>query len=226
MPDCPPSPTAAATRGVFITLEGGDGAGKTTLLGGLAAYLRQVGLDCIETREPGGGGPLAQHLRALLLDPAIAAGPVAQTLLHYAARADHLGQLIAPALAAGQWVLCDRFVDSSHAYQGAGLGVADELLEALDHCIVGGMMPDRTLLLDLDPALTSTRRAARGAGTDRYEAQPEGFAARARAGFLRRAMAEPERFRVLNAGLAPEEVLGMAIRAIADLLPGGGQHGP
>lgn len=213
-------------RGIFITLEGGDGTGKTTLLTALAARLRQSELSCVETREPGGGGALAEQLRRILLDPSIAAGPVAQTLLHYAARADHLTQTIGPALASGQWVLCDRYVDSSHAYQGAGLRVDSGLLDTLDRCIVGDMMPDRTLLLDLDPEIAMSRRAARGSTTDRYEAQPEGFAARMRAGFLDRARMEPDRFRVLDARADPETLCDAAWGAIADLLPSDGRHGP
>lgn len=221
----PVFPMKAPARGAFITLEGGDGAGKTTLLAALAGRLRAAGLECVETREPGGGGALAQHLRTLLLDKVIAAGPVAQTLLHYAARADHLEQIIAPALAGGQWVLCDRYFDSSHAYQGAGLGVDSGLLDTLDGSIVGDMVPDRTLLLDIDPERARSRQAGRGRSPDRYEAQPDGFAARVRSGFLQRAMAEPDRFRVLDAGLGPDALIAAAWTAIADLLPLDGRDG-
>ena len=148
-------------RARFITFEGGEGAGKSTQAERLAARLRARGIACLVTREPG-GSPFAERVRDLLLDPSAAErAPLAEALLFYAARADHLVATIRPALAEGTWVLCDRFSDSTRAYQGAASGVDRELLSRLERMVIGPTRPDLTVILDLDPALGLARAAER-----------------------------------------------------------------
>lgn len=205
--------------GRFITLEGGEGAGKSTLAAGLAAELRRRGLRVDATREPG-GTPLAERVRALVLERG--AEPIdvtAETLLMFAARSIHLDNRIRPALAAGSWVLCDRFTDATYAYQGAGRGVATGLIEVLAGAVQRGLQPDRTLLLDLPVATGLARARARGATTDRFESEREAFFTRVREAYLQRAAAEPQRFRVLDATLTPPALLQSALAALADWLP-------
>jgi dTMP kinase len=206
-------------QGRFITLEGGEGAGKSTLAAALAAELRRRGLRVDATREPG-GTPLAERVRALVLERG--EEPIdltAETLLMFAARSIHLKNRIRPALAAGSWVLCDRFTDASHAYQGAGRGVPGTFIDALAHAVQQGLQPDRTLLLDVPVAVGLARARARGAGADRFESEREAFFTRVRDEYLRRAACEPERFRVLDATLSPEALLQAALAALADWLP-------
>ena len=206
-------------QGVFITLEGGEGAGKSTLAQGLTATLERRGIDVRCTREPG-GTPLAERLRAVLLERTQETiSPVAETALMFAARAVHLDNLVRPALAAGTWVICDRFTDASYAYQGAGRGVARDLLDALAHHVQAGLVPHRTLLLDL-PVEDGLRRARqRSVAGDRFEREALPFFAAVRAEYLRRAQAEPERVRVIDATQAPSAVLAAAVGALSDLLP-------
>ncbi|WP_421862966.1 dTMP kinase [Motiliproteus sp.] len=185
--------------GKFITLEGGEGVGKSTNLEHLRNLLERQGIDFIETREPG-GTPLAEELRELLL--AERAEPVSsdtELLLMFAARAQHLEQTIRPALARGQWVLCDRFTDATFAYQGGGRGLDWQRIEILENLVQGELRPDLTLLLDVPVDVGMARARGRGA-LDRFEQEQHSFFDKVRAAYLRRAEAEPERFRVIDAG--------------------------
>jgi dTMP kinase len=198
-------------RARFITFEGGEGAGKSTQAERLARHLRAQGITCLVTREPG-GSPFAEQIRALLLDGTVAdRDPLAEALLFYAARSDHLAAAIRPALMAGTWVLCDRFADSTRAYQGAASGVNRELLARLERMVLGDTRPDLTLILDLDPAIGLARADSRrtGAGTadrDAFEGKNRAFHERLRQAFLDIAEAEPKRCAVL-AGDAPAETI-------------------
>lgn len=187
------------SRGRFIVFDGPDGAGKTTQLARLARYLRDRGHAVLETREPG-GSPLAEAVRGLLLDDSHADMPAeSELLLMYAARHAHLQQTVLPALAEGTQVLCDRYVDASHAYQGAGRGLRPELLSTLDQTLPVEARPDRTLIFDLPDAVAEQRLAVRGAG-DRFDAEPEGFRAAVREAFRQRAAAQPDSHRLIAAG--------------------------
>ncbi|MFT3803744.1 MAG: dTMP kinase [Burkholderiaceae bacterium] len=186
----------------FITFEGIDGAGKSSVIEWFAERLREQGLGVVSTREPG-GVPFAETLRQMLLHEAIR--PETETLLAFAARAEHLAQKIEPALAAGQWVLCDRFTDSTFAYQGAGRGVDWTMLESLERFVHPHRQPDRSYLFDLAPEEAARRRAAVRAA-DRFEAQDVAFFGRVRDGYLRRQRAAPERIRLIDAGADPETV--------------------
>lgn len=204
-------------RGVFISLEGGEGAGKSTLLAGLRDHLVGQGIDLVQTREPG-GTPLGEALRAILLDPAMRGmGAESELLMMFASRAQLVRECIAPALAAGRWVLCDRFTDASYAYQGGGRGQPMERIAALEAWACAGIAPDLTLLLDLPVADGRARAAGRGAA-DRIEGEADAFFERVRKAYRARAMAEPGRFRVLDASGTPEQVLAEAIAAVTPLL--------
>jgi dTMP kinase len=187
-------------RGRFITLEGGEGTGKSTQVRLLAPWLRERGVDVDETREPGGAAG-AERIRDLLVQGDIDRWtPAAETLLHYAARADHLDRTIRPALAAGRWVICDRFADSTKAYQGYGQGVPLQLIDALFAAVVADTGPDLTLMLDL-PVVDGLRRAGQRSGPEnRYEQMTVDFHERLRAGFLSIARAEPQRCTIIDAG--------------------------
>jgi len=205
-------------RGRFITLEGAEGTGKTTQLPALARELRARGLAVTTTREPG-GTPLGEALRGLLLTPCEQPmQPETELLLLAAARAEHLAQVIRPALAAGEWVLCDRYADASAAYQGAARGIGVERVDALHDLLLPGWRPDRTLLLETATAITSARRRARGA-SDRFEAETTAFHAQVTAAYAARAHGEPERFRCIDAGGSEAEVLARLVAALADWLP-------
>ncbi len=198
----------------FITLEGGEGAGKSTVIAALRDALEAAGEDVVCTREPG-GTPLAEEIRGLLLEPHHeAAVPQAELLLVFAARAPHVRQTILPALQRGAWVICDRFTDSSYAYQGGGRGLDAAFIAELERCAVG-ILPAMTLLLDIDVHEGRVRTSSRDLWPDRIEREQEDFFARARGVFLMRAAAEPERFRVIDAGQPREQV---AADAVAHLL--------
>ena len=184
------------TRGRFITLEGGEGAGKTTQTGLLVEVLRASGLAVLQTREPG-GSPGAELLRGILLNGSIDWTPRAETLLHFAARAEHVATTIGPALAAGIWVVCDRFYDSTLAYQGYGQGAGAEFI--LEQIRLLDLAPDLTLVLDVDDAVADDRVRRRASGTDRYERQDGAFHTRIRQGFRTIASAEPRRCVLLDA---------------------------
>jgi dTMP kinase len=188
-------------QGRFITFEGGEGAGKSTQVERLRRRLETHGLDVIATREPG-GSPHAEQIReGLLSGTAKRFGPFAEALLFSAARMDHLDRTIRPALERGAFVLCDRFADSTRVYQGALGGVGDELLDALDHAVVGDTRPDLTVILDL-PAAVGLQRAShrRGDGSaDRFESEDESYHDRLRQAFLKIAEQEPDRCIVIDA---------------------------
>jgi dTMP kinase len=213
------SAAQTATRGKFISLEGGEGAGKSTLLAGLRAAIEQHGATLVQTREPG-GTPLGEAVRAIVLDPAQRGLTAeAELLLMFASRAQLVREVIAPALAAGHWVLCDRFADASYAYQGGGRGQPVERIAALERWACAGLQPDLTLLLDLPVATGRARAAGRGAA-DRIEAEADAFFERVRSTYRERAAVEPERFRVLDASQSPAEVLHAAMHAVAALFEG------
>jgi dTMP kinase len=205
------------TRGRFITLEGIEGAGKSSLQQSLAGALAQQGRTLCVTREPG-GTPLAEEIRAVAL--ARREGgvpPAAELLLMFAARAAHVAGKIEPALARGEWVLCDRFSDASRAYQGAGRGLPAQVIEQLVAIAHPDLAPDRTLLLDLPPEQGLARARQRGEGGDRFEDERLAFFSRVREHYLQLAAAEPGRIRVLDATATPDAVLQQALGALEDL---------
>jgi dTMP kinase len=183
-------------RGRFLTLEGVDGAGKSTHVAWIAEQLRSHGHAVLVTREPG-GTPLAERLRELVLAEPM--DPVAETMLLFAARADHVQRVIAPALHAGTWVLCDRFTDATFAYQGGGKGVAAELIAHLAQASHNGLLPDRTLVFDCPYEVSRARLARTGRALDRFEREDREFFERVRQAYLGLAHANPERIRVLDA---------------------------
>lgn len=199
----------AAAR--FITIEGADGVGKSTFCAGLAMALREQKIATIETREPGGGSELAARIRALILDPALPANALTQALLVYAARADHLERLIRPSLAQGVWVMCDRFHDSSYAYQSVAQGLPQTVLRALDMMVVEPTIPDCTFLLELEPEASQERRQVRKIAGDRFEQRPESFQSAVRSGFRQRAVQYPDRFICLDAAHAPASLITKAM---------------
>jgi len=188
--------------GRFITFEGIDGAGKSSHIGALAAWLRARGHPVVVTREPGGTA-LAERLREIVLHTPM--DPLSEALLVFAARRDHLVNLIEPALARGDTVLCDRFTDATFAYQGGGRGFDNALLGHLEHWVQQGRQPDLTLWFDLAPATAAARRGA-VRSPDRFEAQDEAFFERVRAGYASRCAAAPARFVRLDAEAAREAV--------------------
>ena len=204
--------------GKFIAFEGGEGAGKSTQASLLAETLRARGRDVLVTREPG-GTPGAEAIRKLLLDTAGDGFlPRAEALLFAAARADHVERLIRPALEAGHWVLCDRYLDSSRAYQGGGGGLADDDLLALHRLGSGGLLPDLTLLIEVSPEEAAKRIAHRdGEEADRIGGRPAEYHARVAAAFRSFAEAEPARFAVID-GNVPREITQAAILAALDRL--------
>ncbi|MGY2050888.1 dTMP kinase [Methylobacterium sp. JK268] len=206
--------------GVFITLEGGEGAGKSTQVARLADLLRRGDREVVTTREPG-GSPRAERIRtALLAGAAKDHGPFAEALLFSAARLDHLATLIRPALARGAVVLCDRFADSTRAYQGAAGGIDPDSLAALERVVVGPTRPDLTLILDLPPeiGLARARRRERGA-QDRFEAEALSFHQRLREVFRAIAAAEPERCALVDATGDPDTVAAAIRAVVAGRLP-------
>src|SRR5436190_5883009 len=196
----------------LVTSEGRDGAAKTTLAAGLAQKLP----DAVLLREPGGVAA-AERVRELVKDPALRIGGRAEALLYAAARAQLVEERLAPELAAGRLVLLDRFVDSSLAYQGAGRGLGVEDVAAVNAFATGGVRPDLTLLLRVDPAVGRSRQAGRGEAPDRLEREDDGFFARIAAAHDALAAAQPDRFRVLDASRPPDELPGDPLEAVAGL---------
>jgi dTMP kinase len=196
-------------RGRLITIEGLDGSGKTTLCQGLAAALPEARL----LREPG-GVELSERIRALVKDPALEFDPRAEALLYAAARAQLVATLVRPLLEGGAMVLLDRFVDSSLAYQGAGRGLGVEAVRAINDFGTGGLVPDLTLLLRIEPAVGRARQSDRGEAPDRLELAGAAFFDAVARAYDELAAAEPERFRVLDASAAPHVVLAAALAAI------------
>ncbi|MDF1623913.1 dTMP kinase [Pseudohongiella nitratireducens] len=191
--------------GRFLTLEGGEGVGKSTNIQFITQLLKKRGIDCLVTREPG-GTELAEKIRELLLsDHSEPVGELTELLLVFAARAQHLQQKIKPALAAGKWVLCDRFTDATFAYQGAGRGLNRDVIAALEALVQGELRPDLTVLLDIDPAI-GLARAGQCGTPDRFEKEKLTFFERVRKGYQERADAEPGRFLVIDASAPLSEV--------------------
>lgn len=191
--------------GRFVTVEGGEGVGKSTNVDFVCALIRQRGFEVLATREPG-GTPTAERIRELLLEHGEEPMPdAAELLLFFAARALHVENVIRPALAAGRWVVCDRFTDATRAYQGAGRGLDAERIEQLAKWVHGDLEPDLTLLLDA-PAEVGRRRAERRSGADRLEGEQAAFHARVREAYLALAAREPARFAVIDASRRLEDV--------------------
>ncbi|MFM7027968.1 MAG: dTMP kinase [Chakrabartia sp.] len=205
-------------QGRFITLEGGEGVGKSTQLRLLAEALEARGKTVVTTREPGGTEG-AEAIRGLLLSGGQDRwNDATEALLFAAARADHVAKLIRPALERGDWVLCDRFVDSTRAYQGGAGGLEDADILALHNIGSAGLMPDRTLLLDLPVAEGARRAAARSGTADRMGAKPAAYYERVAARFRALAEAEPKRFRLVPAEGAPNDVSARLLAALEDLI--------
>ncbi len=205
-------------QGRFITLEGGEGAGKSTQISRLAGALESAGVDVVRTREPGGSTG-AEHIRALLVEGDVDRWqPMSEALLHFAARADHVDKVIRPALEAGKWVLCDRFADSTMAYQGYGHGLEPEVIHDLYQLVLGDFRPDLTIILDLDVTIGLERATERAGGEDRYERMDIDFHQRLRDGFLAIAKAEPERCAVIDAGLKADDVFATLREVVSERL--------
>jgi len=190
-------------RGKFITLEGLDGAGKSTHLTRLVELLREQGRTVVQTREPG-GTPLGEKLRALLLSEAM--NLETEALLMFAARREHIAQVIEPALERGDWVVCDRFTDASFAYQGGGRGLPTGKLEILERWVQGGLSPDLTLLFDVPTDVALGRVQGMGRELDRFEQEKRDFFERVRAAYLDRAHREAGRIRVIDGGQSIAEI--------------------
>lgn len=209
-------------RGLFITLEGPEGAGKTTNREFLAEHLQQAGHQVVQTREPG-GTELAEKIRELLL--AEHEEPVAvdtELLLMFAARAQHLQQLILPALEQGKVVLCDRFTDATYAYQGGGRGIDQERIAILESFVQGSLRPDLTLLFDL-PVAEGMARAVQRGRLDRFEQEQQAFFEAVRSNYLQRAQQAPGRFRIINAALPLPEVQQQLLPVLREI--GAGRDG-
>jgi dTMP kinase len=205
-------------RGKFISLEGGEGAGKSTQVKALAGELRQRGIDVLETREPGGSDG-AERIRELLLTGDEERwGAEAEALLFAAARTDHVDKVIRPALEAGQWVLSDRFVDSSLAYQGGAGELGIEAVRAINAFGIGGWFPDRTLVLALAEG-GARARARDNEDSDRIGGRSEGYHQKVDLAFRLIAAEEPDRVRIVDASGSPDEVTRRLLDALADLLP-------
>jgi dTMP kinase len=201
--------------GRFITVEGIEGVGKSTNLGFVANELRRAGHVVVETREPGGTG-LGERIRELLLNPESRIEPLTELLLMFAARAAHIDEVIRPALGSGKWVVCDRFTDASHAYQGGGRGLPSDAISTLARLVQGDVHPDLTLLLDAPLAISAERQAGRGK-RDRFEQESAEFYQRVRRAYLDLAAREPGRIRLINAARPLREVQEDIREALAGL---------
>ena len=202
-------------RGRFITFEGIDGAGKSTQIAAVVELLHSRGLDVDSTREPG-GTPLAERLRELLLHEPMHLDT--EAMLMFAARREHLALRIEPTLAAGRWVVCDRFSDASYAYQVGGRGLDEDKFAALERLVHPDLQPDLTLVLDLDPAIAAARVAATGEKPDRFEREQRDFFTRVRTAYLTRAAAAPQRMCVVNAERTPEEICAEIVAIVTERL--------
>ncbi len=214
-------------RGRFITLEGGEGAGKSTNAAYIARRLEASGIRLRQTREPG-GTRLGEQIRTLLLDPSQQTMHAdTELLLMFAARAQHLNEVILPALQAGDWVLCDRFTDATYAYQGGGRGIDTQRIGELEAWVQQGFQPDMTLLFDL-PVETGLARAGERGALDRFEQEQKTFFSAVRETYLQRAKQYPGRFRIIDAGQQLADVQHQLDGLVDELLamrdmPGGGQ---
>ncbi len=209
------------SRGKFITIEGGEGVGKSTQIAALREYLSNCGVRVVVTREPG-GTPRAERIRELLLErSAEPMPPTCELLLMFAARATHLANVIEPALARGEWVVCDRFTDATYAYQGAGRGMDVQQIATLERLVQGTLRPDLTLLLDTPLEVSAARAHQRNATSgisDRFEREQRDFFERVRAGYLQRAQAEPERFAIIDASGDRDSVAAGIRKTIGEFL--------
>jgi len=204
-------------RGRLITIEGIDGAGKTTLATGLLEALQARGLDVLLLREPG-GVPAAERIRELVIDPDLHVSARTEALLYAAARAQLVEEAVEPQLAAGRWLLLDRFIDSSLAYQGGGRQLGIDAVRAINEFAIRTARPDRTLLLMVDRDLGRTRSRARAGTPDRLERERDDFFERTVTAYLELCSKEPERIRKIDASRPPDEVLAAALGEIDDLL--------
>jgi len=184
-------------RGKFITLEGGEGAGKSSNIPFIESYLSDRGVRLLMTREPG-GTPLSERIRDILLDKTQQMTPETELLLMFAARAQHLAQVIEPALVSGTWVICDRFTDATYAYQGGGRGIDRQRIAILEQWVQGDFRPDKTLIFDL-PVGTGLARAGQRSSPDRFEQENLDFFERVREAYLQRAQAAPGRYAIIDA---------------------------
>jgi len=203
------------SRGLFITLEGGEGAGKSTSLAYVREFIEKTGREVVVTREPG-GTPLGERIRELLLHGRDSICTDSEILLMFAARAEHLERVIRPALARGACVVCDRFTDATYAYQGGGRGVASERIRILEQWVQQGLRPDLTLLLDI-PVELGLDRAGNRSAPDRFEREQRDFFERVRASYLASAAREPDRIRVIDAAQDIPSVLGQLRAALTPL---------
>ncbi|NDA14903.1 MAG: dTMP kinase [Gammaproteobacteria bacterium] len=204
-------------KGRFITFEGSDGAGKTTQINQLHARLKEAGVACYLTREPGGTA-IAERIRDLVLlnnDPRTA---ITELLLIFAARAEHTSEVILPSLKSGQWVLCDRYTDASYAYQGGGSGVPEELIAKVESVATGGLKPDLTILLDIETEEGALRLDGRASSPDRFEAEAADFKRRVREAYLKRQANEPNRIHRINALGTVESIGGRIFELVKPLL--------
>ncbi len=204
-------------KGKFITIEGSEGAGKSTNIEYIQNYLQQQGIDYIATREPG-GTPVAEKIRDLLLDKSnTSLCDDAELLLMFAARAQHLNELIIPALEAGKWVLSDRFTDASYAYQGGGRGLSWKRIEQLEHWVQGSLRPDATILLDI-PVEQGMERVRKRGETDRFEEEQMSFFNRIREAYLKLAEENPQRFYIIDTQPALEDVYQQLDQVLSKLV--------
>lgn len=202
----------------FISIEGGEGSGKSTQLALLSAYFDKANIPHLMTREPGGEAN-AERIRALLVSgDKDAWDPLAETLLFYAARVQHMQRTIAPALARGEWVVCDRFMDSTLVYQGIGKGISAEFIRSLHHLTLGNFAPDLTIILDIAPNIGLARAGGRSDAENRFEGMELAFHEAVRAGFLAIARAEPQRCAVIDAAQSPEAIHQQIIATIHERL--------
>lgn len=207
------------SRGLFITLEGGEGAGKTTNLAFIRQWLQRAGHEVVVTREPG-GTELGERVRDILLhSKQLHITPESEMLLMFAARSEHLAKVIRPALAAGKTVLCDRFTDATYAYQGGGRGLAAERIAAMENWVQGDLRPDLTLLLDI-PVEAGRARAGQRGEPDRFEREDNEFFTRVHAIYLARAQADPKRMRVIDASRALPQVEQQIAAVLEELVHG------
>jgi dTMP kinase len=204
-------------RGRLITIEGIDGAGKTTLATGLVVALGDRGIEVAALREPG-GVPAAERIRNLVIDPELHVTPRTEALLYAAARAQLVEEALEPLLRAGRWVLLDRFIDSSLAYQGGGRELGIDSVRAINEFAIRTTWPDRTLLLTIDPELGRIRSGTRAGELDRLERERNDFFDRTAAAYLELAAEDPGRIRLIDASRPPDEVLSSALAELADLI--------
>ena len=219
-----PAQDGPRNKGMFITLEGIEGAGKSTVARRVCEWLAGRSIRATLTREPG-GTPLAERVRQIVLERGEEPlSPVTETLLMFAARGIHIGSLIRPALARGEWIVCDRFTDATRAYQGGGRGIDPAWIESLAAQVHGGLQPDCTLLLDLPVPMGLARaRSRKVAVTDRFEAEAQAFFERVRAAYLELARREPQRIHLIDASRPLEAVERQVIAALERLPQGEGR---